>query len=117
MAINLDTAKREISEMVELEEWLLLEIFGYELVDEVKRLKENCTEYEEMGEILTDVDKSAREIVKMREAIQEYIKDGTDRICEITKLREALEFYAKHENHNDYSVTDDVGVIARAALA
>jgi hypothetical protein len=39
MAINLDTAKREISEMVEMEEWLLLEMFAYELVDEVKRLR------------------------------------------------------------------------------
>jgi hypothetical protein len=40
MMINLDTAKREISEMVEMEQWLLLEKFGYELVDEVKRLRE-----------------------------------------------------------------------------
>ena len=32
-------------------------------------------------------------------------------------LLEALEFYAAHQNHVDYSVTDDVGVIARAAIA
>jgi hypothetical protein len=40
MTVNLDTAKREIADCVEMEYWELLEKFAYELVDEIKRLRE-----------------------------------------------------------------------------
>jgi hypothetical protein len=74
MAINLDTARREISELVELGEWLLLEQFAYELVEEIRSMRARMSQPRAL--LVETLRAACDENVELREALEKIAGGG-----------------------------------------